>query len=176
MKSTETSGIKAVFWDWFIPIIAAVIAAILINKFLVFKVLVPTGSMEPTIMPGDQIFVTRIYNTKKIKRGQIIVFNSKELHDRLVKRVVGLPGDRVEINDKGEVFINEQLLKEEYVKYPSDKTGNFVVPQGKFLMLGDNRADSLDARYWKNPYIDGKDILGKAVLRVYPFNRFGLLN
>ena len=176
MKSTETSGIKAIFWDWCIPIIAAIIVALLINKFLLFKVLVPTGSMEPIIMPGDQIFVTRIYNPEKIKRGEIIVFNSKELHDRLVKRVIGLPGDEVDINDKGEVFINGKLLTQDYVKYPSDKTGHFVVPEGKFLMLGDNRADSLDARYWQNPYIDGKDILGKAVLRVYPFNRFGLLN
>ncbi len=127
-------------------------------------------------MEKEKALLVGVNITSIVKRGDIIVFNSKELHDRLVKRVVGLPGDKVDINDKGEVFINGNLLKEDYVKYPSDKTGNFVIPQGKFLMLGDNRADSLDARYWKNPYIDGKDILGKAVLRVYPFNRFGLLN
>ena len=176
IRSKKNSNIKRIISEWYIPILAALIVAILIHKFVLFKVLVPTGSMEPAIMPGDQILVTRIYNPDKIKRGEIVVFNSKELHDRLIKRVVGLPGDKVTINDKGQVFINNNLLSEPYIKYPSDKTGNFVVPKDKFLMLGDNRADSFDARYWNNPYISGQDITAKAVLRVYPFNRISLLN
>lgn len=176
MGEEKNNGIKSFFFDWMIPIIAAIVLTLLINKFLIFKVSVPTGSMSPTIKPGDQIFVTKIYNPKLIKRGDIVVFYSHELNDRLIKRVIGLPGEKVEIKDDGKVYIDGKLLDEPYVKFPSDKKASFVVPEGEYLMLGDNRADSQDARYWNNPYIDGKDISAKAGLRVYPFNRFGFVN
>lgn len=167
---------KSFFNDWVIPIGAALILAFLINKFLVFKVEVPTESMVPTVEAGDQLFVTRVYNPENIKRGEIVVFKSQEFEDLLLKRVIGLPGDHVEVNDEGNVYINGKLLDEPYVKNPSPQTGMFDVPQGKFLMFGDNRANSNDARYWLNPYIDGSQIKAKAKLRVYPFNRIGFVN
>ena len=159
-----------------IPILAALLLAALIHQFLLFKIKVPTGSMMPTVEIGDQLFVTKIYNPNNIKRGDIVVFNSDELKEPLLKRVIGLPGEHVEIKSDGSVYINGNKLEEDYVKYQGGKTDmSFDVPSGKFLMLGDNRNNSDDARYWSNPYIDGKDIEAKAQLTVYPFDRIGFV-
>lgn len=161
--------------DWILPIFTAIILALLINKFLFFKIKVPTASMFPTINIGDNIYVTKIYNYKNIKRGDIIVFDSKELGIPLVKRVIGLPGETVEIKTDGTVWINNAQTSEPYVKNNGGKIGSYKVPEGEYLFLGDNRSDSLDGRYWKNSYISNKDIIGKAQVIVYPFNRLGFL-
>lgn len=172
----ERVGFTKFLFDWIIPIIVAFILAQLIIKFLVFKVTVPTESMVPTVEKGDQFFVTKVYNPENIKRGDIVVFKSEEFVDLLMKRVIGLPGDKIDIKDGGKVFINDKEYIENYVKNPSDKEGTFTVPAGKYLMLGDNRAKSNDARYWNNPYIDGSNIQGKTRIRVYPFSRIGSIN
>ena len=96
---------KKIFNEWIIPITLAIIIAMLINKFLFFNAYVPTGSMVPTINPNDKMVVTRIYNTNNIKRGDIIVFYSEELNEKLIKRAIGLPGDHIVIHD-GIVNIN----------------------------------------------------------------------
>lgn len=175
MSTTNGNAFIKFFKDWIIPILCAVILAFLINKFFIFKVVVPTGSMKPTVEPGDQIFTTRVYNPSKIKRGAIVVFKKPGEKDLLLKRVIGLPGDTITIKDGGKVFVNGDLLPEPYVVYPSPLGGTWHVPPGEYFMLGDNRADSKDSRYWKDPYIPAADIVGKAWLRVYPFNRFGFL-
>jgi signal peptidase I len=167
--------IKKLAKDWLVPIISGVILAFLITKFVFFKATVPTGSMLPTIQLNDQLFVTRIYNFNNIKRGDIIVFNSKELNEKLVKRLIGLPGDTVEVKEDGSVLVNSEKLNEPYVASKGGKSGTYVVPEDKYFFLGDNRPSSLDSRYWKDSYISKKDILGKAQLRVYPFSAFGRL-
>ncbi|WP_052447254.1 signal peptidase I [Clostridium polynesiense] len=173
-KTEENSFIKQIVFDWIFPIIAAIIIAYLINTFLIFKVYIPSESMKPTLNEKDQLFVTKMYNRNKIERGDILVFYSHEIGDLLIKRVIGLPGDKVDIKN-GEVSVNGEKLEESYVKYPAQSTKSFEVPEGKYLFLGDNRANSNDGRMWKNPYIDGKDIKGKAQVRVYPFNRIGFI-
>jgi signal peptidase I len=165
---------ESFFKEWIVPIISAIFIAILINKLIFFNVIVPTGSMIPTINKDDRFMVTRIYNTNNIERGDIIVFYSEELQKLLIKRAIGLPGDHVEINN-GMVSINGQSVKEDYVKNNNNYSGIFDVPEGKFLFLGDNRADSWDARRWINPYIDASEIRGEARIRIYPFNNIGVL-
>ncbi|WP_283696808.1 signal peptidase I [Clostridium perfringens] len=168
--------LRNLFSNWLIPIILAILLAVIINKFILYKIVVPSQSMSPTVEVGNQLFVTKVYNTSNIKRGDILVFNSDELHELLLKRVIGLPGDNVEIKKDGAVYVNGEKIKEDYVKYPGGKTDmSFNVPEGKFLMLGDNRANSDDARYWTNPYIDSKDIDAKAQIIIYPFNRIGFI-
>ena len=165
---------ESFFKEWIVPIISAIFIAILINKLIFFNVIVPTGSMIPTINKDDRFMVTRIYNTNNIERGDIIVFYSEELQKLLIKRAIGLPGDHVEINN-GMVSINGQSIQEDYVKNNNNYSGIFDVPEGKFLFLGDNRADSWDARRWINPYIDAYEIRGEARIRIYPFNNIGVL-
>lgn len=163
---------KSLLSDWIIPIISAIVLALLINKFLVFNVYVPTESMVPTINKNDRFFVSRIYNTENLKRGEIVVFYSNEKQETLIKRLVGLPGDKIEIVN-GEVAVNGANINEEYVKNKDNYYGSFEVPEGKYFFLGDNRPVSDDSRKWVNHYIDGKDIMGKAQVRIYPFTEFG---
>jgi len=165
--------LKKIIKDWLFPIVVAIIVATLINKFLFYQVMVPSGSMYPTIKVGDKILVTRVYNIKNLKRGDIIVFESDELKEKLIKRLIGLPGDEVVVKDKGRVFINGSEIAQPYVVYMEDLDKSFKVPENKYLFLGDNRADSRDARRWNNPYIDSIDIKGKAQFITYPFKRFG---
>jgi signal peptidase I len=164
---------KKIFIDWVIPIVTAIIIATLINKLLFYQITVPTTSMYPTIKVDDKITVTRVYKKENLKRGDIIVFQSDELKERLVKRLIGLPGDEIVIKDKGQVFINGSKIEESYVVYMEDLDKKFKVPKDKYLFFGDNRASSFDARKWENPYIDSKDIEGKAQFITYPFKRFG---
>ena len=175
VKTDNNQLLKKIVYDWVVPVILAIMATMIINKFLLFKVYIPSESMKPALQVNDQLFVTRVYNTDNLKRGDIIVFYSSELGDTLIKRLIGLPGDKIQIKG-GEVYINGTKQDEPYVIYPSYYNGEFQVPEGKFFFLGDNRANSEDARYWVNPYISAKDIKGKAQLRVYPLNRFGFLN
>lgn len=161
--------------EWVLPIIIACILAFLINKFVLFKIKVPSGSMIPTISVSDQIFAFRVHNLKSLKRGDIVVFKSDELHIRLIKRLIGLPGEKIDLKDGGKLYINGKQVDEPYVVNKDNVNKSFSIPEGHYLFLGDNRPVSLDARYWKNPYIPGEKIEGKAVFRCYPFNKMGLL-
>ena len=163
------------FSEWIIPIIAAIGIAILINKFLIYNVYIPSESMVPTLNVGDKLMVTRVYDTDKIKRGDIIVFFSEELDEVLIKRAIGIPGDHIKIHD-GIVNVNGEDIKEDYVKNNENYDGDFNVPDNKFFFLGDNRSRSYDARKWINPFIDASNIQGKARIKFYPFKDFGSLN
>lgn len=169
------NGIKKFIFDWVVPFGVAIILALLINKFLVFKIVVPTSSMFPTIKPDDRIMSTRVHNVKNLKREDIVIFESKELGETLIKRLIGLPGETVQVNEDGSVYINNKELDEPYVINKSNKPGIFKVPAEHYLFFGDNRADSLDARWWKEPYISAKDIKGKGKFIIFPFNRVGML-
>lgn len=164
---------KKLFTEWVIPIGFAIILVLLINKFLFFQVSVPTRSMYPTIKPGDRIIVSRIHNKEKLKRGDIVVFYSKELDKKLIKRLIGLPGDNILIDIDGKVYINGKESDEKYVVYNGGKFGEYKVPKGHYFFLGDNRAGSCDARYWNQAYISEDDIQGKAQFIVFPFSRAG---
>lgn len=168
-------NISSFFKEWVIPIISALILAVLINKFVFFNVyLPPSGSMIPTLNNNDKVIVSRIYNMDNLKRGDIIVFYSKELNERLVKRLIGIPGDEIEIKN-GVVFNNGTELKEDYVKNNKEYDGKFKVPEGKYFFLGDNRSISYDSRYWGNPYIDSSEIEGKVLLRYSPIKDIGFV-
>jgi len=165
--------VKRFFMDWIVPIAVAVVLALAINKFLIFKIYVPTSSMYPTIKPGDRIMSSRIHNVSKLKRGDIVVFYSDELGETLVKRLIGLPGDKIDIKPDGIVFINGEKHDEPYVQNKDLRQGEYQVPEDSYFFLGDNRRDSKDSRYWKNPYISKDKIMGKALFIIYPFNRIG---
>lgn len=160
--------------EWMIPLLVAVLLAGAINYLVIFKIRVPTGSMIPTIMPKDQIFVTRLHSWSKLKTGDIIVFKSDELNMVLVKRLIGLPGDNVEVKD-GYVYINGNKYNDSFVKNRDQYNGTFKVPKGSYFFMGDNRPDSFDGRLWKNHYIPRSKLMGKVLLRVYPFNKMGIV-
>ncbi|CAM2892501.1 signal peptidase I [Hathewaya histolytica] len=169
--------------NWILPIVVAFLIAGVISRFIGYVISVPTGSMYPTITPGDKIITTRIYKKNNLKRGDIIVFDSLEYDKKFVKRLIGLPGDKINIEKDGTLYINGKVYNEPYIQnqisplenYEGMNLGSFEVPEGKYFFLGDNRTSSNDSRYWKEPYISSKDIKGKARIVVYPFNRIGKL-
>jgi len=160
--------------EWVVPVAIALIIVLLLNKFVFILVTVPTGSMEDTIMPGDRLYVNELFDIKQAKRGDILVFKSEELENkRLVKRLIGLPGETVEVMNDGSVYINGEELDEPYVVEAERDAKTFKIPDNSYLFLGDNRPISYDARYWENPYIDESKIIGKVIFRFFPFNRIG---
>lgn len=165
------NGVKNFAKGWGMPLFMAVVIAVFINKFLFFVISVPSGSMYPTIEPGDRIITTRIYNTDKIKRQDIVVFHSEEFKETMVKRVIGLPEDSVEIKEDGSIFVNGEKLEEPYVKNEDGRSRSFKVPKGEYLFLGDNRRHSLDSRFWENPFISKENIKGKVVFILFAFSR-----
>lgn len=160
--------------EWVVPVAIALIIVLFLNKFVFILVTVPTGSMESTIMPGDRLYVNELFNIKDAARGDILVFKSDELDEkRLVKRVIGLPGETVEVMADGSVYINGEILDEPYAVEVEGEAKVFNVPENTYLFFGDNRPISYDARYWDNPYIDESKIIGKVLFRFFPFNRIG---
>jgi len=139
---------------------------------------VPTPSMLPTIQLQDRLIVEKIsYKFSEVERGDVIVFHPPSNVDQSgtdwVKRVIGLPGEKVEIRD-GKVFINEEELNEPYELEKPDYTyGPIVVPEGSFFVLGDNRNNSKDSHYWG--VLSNQNIVGKIFIRYWPLDRFGSL-
>lgn len=156
-------------------LIGVITIVILFYKFVFFIIVVPSASMYPTIKIGDRIITTRIHNYESIERGDILVFYSEEFQETMVKRVIGLPNDLVEIDTNGDVFVNNQKLDEPYVEFSDYRSESFNVPEGEYFFLGDNREHSLDSRKWKEPFITEGKILGEAKLILFPINRITIL-
>lgn len=159
--------------DFIKDIILPIVCAILITQFICVIAVVPTASMKPLINEGDKLFVNKIQKVyKDISRGDLLVFNApKDISSQkklLIKRVVGLPGETVEIKN-GQVFINEKPIEENYVVYPDNRSvEKFTIPEGEYFLLGDNRNNSFDCRFWNKKTINEDDIVGFA----YTFNLF----
>lgn len=152
------------------------VISILLYKYVFFMIIVPSPSMYPTIDIGDRIMTTRIHKASSIERGDILVFYSDEYSETMVKRVIGLPNDQIEIDEEGKVSVNNEVLKEAYVKYPDHVSGSFKVPEGEYFFLGDFREHSLDSRKWKDPFIPEDKILGEAKMILFPFDRITLMD
>ena len=155
---------------WVLTIGLAVVAANLITKYIIIKAEVPTGSMENTIMPDDCILgFQQAYLFSDPKRGDIVIFPFPDDPEIIyVKRIIGLPGETVEIKD-GYVYIDGEPLEESYVKDSTlGEYGPYEVPEDSYFMLGDNRNSSADSRRWDNTYLKGEDIIAKVLFRYSP--------
>lgn len=173
IKKEKKIDKKAIIKEYLLNFIIIGGLAFLILKFVGHGVYIPSESMVPTLEVNDRLIVSNVYKPENLKEGDIVTFKCDEYGDKLlIKRLIGLPGDTIEIKD-GVVFRNGKQLEEKYVENNEYYDGSFEIPEGKYLFLGDNRADSDDARYWENPYVDGKDIEGKVQIRIYPFNKIG---
>lgn len=175
--------------EWVIVIVGAVVLAVVVKVFLLQAFYIPSLSMYPTLHEGDRVLVNKMsYRMHDVNRGDIIVFErpasetSSNIPD-LIKRVIGLPGESVAF-DNGSVYIDGQQLEESYLptgtvtsaaNAPNKCTlqDPCIVPDGDVWVMGDNRGDSKDSRYF-GP-IDEKSIVGRAFVRVWPLGRFGLL-
>ena len=224
-EAKKPSFISEIF-SWIQIIVAAFIIAFLLNNFVIANSTVPTGSMKDIILEGDRVMGLRLtYTFGSPERGDIAIFDfgwicphcetamgegeapdtcpycGETIEDAddlyYVKRVIGMPGDRIEIRREGSVtasditeappgslagipedaqlvtaavYVNGEKLDEPYLKEPMLYTGDqeFEVPEGCYFMLGDNRNNSEDARYWDDPYIDEDKMLAKVYFRYWP--------
>jgi signal peptidase I len=171
-----------------VVVVVAILVAVLLRAFVVQTFFIPSGSMEPTLQIGDRILVNKLsYHFHGVDRGNIVVFSrpptencgGPEVND-LVKRVIGLPGDVISLSG-GYVYIDGKKLDESWlpaseqgitVAGPAGNTSNLArpyrVPNDNYFVMGDNRTDSCDSRYW-GP-ISRSLIVGKVELRVWPLS------
>ncbi len=159
--------------SWLLTLVIVIVFTYLLSRFVILKAEVPTSSMKNTINEDDQVIGLRIVT--KIERGDIVIFPALEYvgdgEDVLyVKRVIGLPGDVVEIKN-GAVFVNDVELKEDYLpeEMRDENLGPYYVPDDSYFLLGDNRNISKDARVWTlNKFVKKKDIKAKVIFKYYP--------
>lgn len=175
--------------EWVAVIVGAVLLALVVKTFLLQAFYIPSLSMAPTLEKGDRVLVNKLsYKVHDVNRGDVVVFtrppgeSETDIQD-LIKRVVGLPGDKLVIKDGG-VYVDGQRLKESYLP-PGTVTSTettpikctdadpCVIPQGKVWVMGDNRGDSRDSRFF-GPIAESS-IVGRAFVIVWPFGHMGLL-
>lgn len=155
-------------------VIAALIAFVL-NRFIIANSRVPSASMENTIMTHDRVIGSRLaYNSSDPKRGDIVIFyfpDDVTEKTYYVKRIIGLPGDIIDIKH-GHVYLNnsDTPLEEPYIKEPMETPEDlhYEVPEGCYFMLGDNRNSSADSRYWHNTFVKKEKIVAKVLFRYFP--------
>ena len=170
-------SLKKEIISWLQIIVAAVVIALVLNNFVIANSRVPTGSMENTIMSRSRVIGSRLaYSKDDPQRGDIVIFHYPDDESiYYVKRVIGLPGETVMIED-GKVYINgsDTPLDEPYLAEPMEGSyGPYTVPEGCYFMLGDNRNNSRDARFWENKYVKKDKIIAKVLFCYYPISRFG---
>ena len=182
----ETANDDEIDWkkeikSFALTLIFTLAVVFVLKNFVIINAKVPTGSMENTIMPGDNILGFRLaYLEEGPERGEVIFFYFPDDEtQKYVKRVIGLPGEKVTILD-GKIYINdsEEPLDEPYLKEEwTFGTGPFVfeIPEDSYLCLGDNRNRSADAREWNNPYVAKEKIIGKAIFTYFPIDRWGIV-
>ncbi|HYE86482.1 MAG TPA: signal peptidase I [Vicinamibacterales bacterium] len=195
MIMTEATFHKSTAREYFESIVVAVILALFVRTFVFQAFKIPTGSMKPNLLVGDHLLVNKfifaptaspvenaLLPTRAVNRGDILVFKFPEEPDRdFIKRTIGLPGETVELRNQT-VLINGQPLTEPYAHYlfpPADETqtdgfdirrkyGPVTVPAGHYFMMGDNRDDSQDSRFWG--FLPVNYIKGRALFIYWSFD------
>ena len=175
----EKASVGKELFQWVLVILGAVILAFLIDTFVIVNAQIPSGSMENTIMTGDRVFGNRLaYKFSDPKRFDIIIFKYPDDESQLfIKRIIGLPGETVEIRN-GSIYINgsEEPLEDVETKEPMEGSfGPYTVPEDCYFVMGDNRNNSRDSRYWEHTFVTRDEILGKAVFRYWPLNKMKFL-
>lgn len=176
MKNAGKTIVHTVIW------LAAVIA---LSWFLITFVAQRTDvngtSMVPTLEDGDQLIADKItYRFRDPERFDIIIFPYQYAENTyFIKRVIGLPGETVRIDEQGNIYINGEILSESYgyeqMEYAGLAAEEIHLGEDEYFVLGDNRNVSEDSRYPDVGNIKRSDIIGRAWLRIYPFSKFGLL-
>ena len=172
--------------DWAESFIFAIFVVVLVFTFLMRTVVVVGSSMYPTFEDGDRLIITHFFDTPK--NGDVLVMNSQGLNKTIIKRCIGIEGDTVRVDyNTQKVTVNGKEIKNVYINEPmEDLMGKFSpeyiveqgvyeykVPEGKVFVMGDNRNNSTDGRSDDVGFVDVDDILGKVVLRLYPFDKIG---
>lgn len=180
-KPEEINIVKDLLW-LIVYIGVVILLCFAVIKFVGLRSRVDGHSMEPTLYDDDNLWVDKLsYTFGDPKRFDVIIFYYDD-DTTYVKRIIGLPGETVRIDTEGNIYINEQMLSENYGKetiLPSN-IGRAIQPvvlgEDEYFVLGDNRNNSRDSRYADVGNVSRDSIIGKAVLRIYPFSSFGFID
>ncbi|MGH7197339.1 MAG: signal peptidase I [Candidatus Omnitrophota bacterium] len=179
----DKAFIKREAKEWAQSIAIALVLTLIIRTFVVQAFKIPSGSMRPSLIEGDKLFVNKfIYRFRPIERGDIIVFKfPAEPKKDFIKRLVAFEGEVVEIRD-GKIYVDGKALTDpgtfgKFYYYNHDPFGGpnekIRVPKDSFYVLGDNSANSTDSRFWG--FVPKKNLIGKAFFRWWPLTRMGKL-
>ncbi len=175
-RSVDRSSLGQEVRGWARDIFFTALIAVLVVIFVVQPVKVEGTSMEPRLEPRDRIFVNKfVYYLSDVNRGDIVVFwYPKDKTKSFIKRVIGLPGETVEVRS-GVVYLNDEKLSEPYLAGEVDNESYplQVVPLDQYFVLGDHRNSSNDSRDWG--FVPEQNIFGEAVFRYWPLSKLGLI-
>lgn len=173
---------KSIIREYAESLVIAFILAMIIRAFIIQAFKIPTGSMNPTLLEGDRILVSKfIYRFRQPQRGEVIVFKYPEdQHIAFIKRLIGLGGETIEIKN-GRIFINDNKIIDPRIGanfyYNRGKYGDvgqeIKIPEDAMYALGDNSANSRDSRFWG--FVPTKNLIGKAILIYWPLHRMRLI-
>lgn len=179
MRKHDLSGgvrglktLMKVFRNYIGPVVAGVLIALFTTHYVVSQAEVISGSMVPTLPYPTHLLVDHLATELAAPyRGEVIMFHhpkNSTSEDPLLKRIIGLPGETVYITN-GHVYINGKLLKEPYLTVTTEGTfGPYKVPPGEYFVMGDNRNNSFDSRFWQNHFVPRANIIGRIDAVVWP--------
>lgn len=179
-KRQEQNPVREVL-STILYLVLVILAAYLIVTFVGQRTEVNGSSMENTLDNGDNLIVDKIsYRLGSPKRFDVVVFPYPQNPSTyFIKRVIGLPGETVQIDSSGKIYINGQVLEENFGREVISNPGLAQEPiklgEDQYFVLGDNRNNSMDSRDSRVGLISGKSMVGKAFLRIWPLNKFGLV-
>lgn len=162
--------------SWVKVIVSALLIAIVLRTFVFQMALVNQISMDPTLHEGQMLVISKFnYFVGDPERGHIIVLKDEVENKLLIKRIIGLPGEVVQLKD-GKVYINSKEIPD-YTSFPTYAytKEEWTLPEGEYFVLGDNREHSRDSRLEDVGLVDRNNIVGRAVFRIWPFNKLGAL-
>lgn len=171
--------LRGFFFEALIYIAIIVLCVKVVPRYVIQRTIVDGDSMMNTLIDRENLLVEKVsYHFKDPERFDVIVFYpyGRDNEEYYIKRVIGLPGETVQIIGS-DIYINGEVLEENYGKDPIDRAGIVEEPQtlgdDEFFVLGDNREVSQDSRYEEVGFVKKKNIEGRAILRIYPFSKFG---
>ena len=179
--SKQNHPIRNEIISWIQILLAAMCIALVLNTCIIANSRVPSGSMENTIMTNDRVIGSRLsYKFSDPERGDIAIFRFPDDESiYYVKRIIGLPGETIQIDDEGNIYIDGEVLQEHYglerIKNPGSAREPITLGEDEYFVLGDNRNNSEDSRFTQVGVIHRDDIVGRAWLRIYPFDRIGFI-
>ena len=161
------------FWKEALDYIIIIVVVVLIRTFLVTPAIVDGASMDDTLKDGQLVLINKlIYRIDDIKRFDIVVVSNKEEKDKIIKRVIGMPKEKIEYKNN-KLYINDRLV-ETNIKFKDTEDFITTTGKGEYLVLGDNRPVSKDGRVLGN--FTKKEILGRVKYRLFPFSKFGKID
>lgn len=182
-RVNKVSRFPLIIFEILLYVIIILLVTKFITSYFIQRNIVDGKSMENTLSDGDNLFVEKIsYRFDKLKRLDIIAFypNGKDNKEYYIKRIIGLPGEFVQMTSEG-VYINGEIIEENYRKtsengYLGLAADGIELKEDEYFVLGDNRQDSFDSRFEEVGVVELSQIEGKAILRIWPLNRFGTIN